>query len=82
MISKDPMVLLFESVAGHAKKFSTRKKTTTVILKLMTTLQTERDHSGISNEWREEHNQKLQLWKQQAKNEKMPWMIEQANEQN
>ena len=50
MISKDPMVLLFESVAGDAKKFSTRRKTTTVILKLMTTLQTERDQRGTSNE--------------------------------
>ena len=50
MISKHPMVLLFESVAGDAKKFSTRKKTTTVILILMTTLQTERDQRGISNE--------------------------------
>ena len=81
MISKDPMVLLFESVAGDAKKFSTRKETTTVILKLMTTLQTERDQRGTSNEWSEENNQKLQLWKQQAKNE-TPWMIEQANKLN
>jgi len=82
MISKDPMVLLFESVAGDDKKFSTWKKTTTVILKLMTTLQTERDQRGTSNEWSEEHNQKLQRWKQQAKNEKTPWMIEQANKLN
>jgi len=79
MISKDPMVLLFESVAGDAKKFSTRTKTTTVILKLLSTLQTERDQRGTSNEWSEENKQKLQLWKQQAKNEKTPWMIEQAN---
>jgi len=50
MISKDPMVLLFESVAGDAKKFSTRTKTTTVILKLLSTLQTERDQRGTSNE--------------------------------
>jgi len=48
----------------------------------MTTLQTERDQRGISNEWSEEHNQKLQLWKQQAKNEKTPWMIEQAKPLN
>jgi len=41
MISKDPMVLCFESVAGDAKKFSTWKKTANVVLKLMKTLQTE-----------------------------------------
>jgi len=50
MISKDPTVLLFESVAGDAKKFSTRKKTATVNLKLMTTLRTECDQRGTSNE--------------------------------
>jgi len=50
MISKHPMVLFFESVAGDAKKFSTRKKTANVVLKLMKTLQTERDQRGTSNE--------------------------------
>jgi len=44
------MVLFFESVAGDAKKFSTRKKTANVVLKLMKTLQTERDQRGTSNE--------------------------------